>query len=75
MSTAGQTIRKQVKILEAAAEAVEQVRNEAKKESGRLTPFGRDLLAAGKKNGVQQAVLARLLDISPGAVSQHYNGP
>jgi len=72
MSEAGRNIRKQLKVLEGAAEAAEQIRAEAKRESGRLTPFGRDLLAIGKKNGIQQAIMARLLDVSAGAVSQHY---
>lgn len=72
MSETGKIIRKQLKVLEGAAGATEQLRAEAKKDSGRLTQFGRDLLAAAKKNGVQQAVMVRLLDVSAGAVSQHY---
>jgi hypothetical protein len=73
MSEAGKHIRKHLKVLEGAAAATEQIRAEAKKDSGHLTQFGRDLLAAGKKNDVQQAIMVRLLDISAGAVSQHYN--
>ncbi len=37
-----------------------------------MTEFGRTVLAAAKSSGVKQAYVAKLLHITPGAVSQHY---
>jgi predicted transcriptional regulator len=38
-----------------------------------MSPFGREILQAAKAAGVKQAFMAKLLDITPGAVSQHYS--
>lgn len=67
------TIRRLLKELEAQAAIAEDLRAVAKTEGGRLTDFGADLLAVARKHGVKQALMARLLAISAGAVSQHYN--
>lgn len=69
----GRIIRSQVKVLEAAAEPLSLIRELAKTEGGRLTDYGKDFIAVQKKHGVKQALVAKMLDISAGAVSQHYN--
>ncbi len=69
----GRIIRGQIKVLEAAAEPLNQIRELAKTEGGRLTEYGKDFIAMQKKHGVKQSQVARMLDISAGAVSQHYN--
>ncbi|MCW1431581.1 hypothetical protein [Novosphingobium sp. JCM 18896] len=66
-------IRKQLKAIEAELELVDGLRDLAKTEGGRMTEFGRALLVAAKDAEVKQSFMARLLGISPGAVSQHYN--
>jgi predicted GNAT family N-acyltransferase len=69
---AAKIIRRQVKILESDAELVAQLRLLAKTEGGHMTEFGREIIASAKDNSVKQAFVAKLLAISPGAVSQHY---
>lgn len=73
MGQEAKAIRRQLKILDQQAELVEDLRDHAKTEGGRTTEFGRALLAAAKDAGIKQAYMARLLGISSGAVSQHYN--
>lgn len=67
------SIRKHLRVLDQQAELVEDLREHAKTEGGRTTEFGRAVIAAAKEAGIKQAYVARLLDISSGAVSQHYN--
>ena len=39
-----------------------------------MTKFGKDLIALVRdETDAKQAFVAKLLDITPGAVSQHYN--
>lgn len=71
--SATRIIRKQLKVLEGQLELIEGLRDLAKTDGGRMTDFGRALIAAAKDANVKQAYVARLLEISPGAVSQHYN--
>lgn len=60
--------------LEAEAALLELLRTYAKTESGaRLSEFGTAMLAAGKRAGIKQRDMAKILEITPGAVSQHYN--
>jgi hypothetical protein len=66
-------IRIHLKSLEKQAKLVGDLRELAKSEGGRLTLFGRELVRLAKQNEVQQSFVAKLLDISAGAVSQHYN--
>ena len=66
-------IRLHLKSLERQADLVSKLRELAKSEGGRLTLFGRELVRLAKQNDVQQSYVAKLLDISAGAVSQHYN--
>ena len=73
MGQEAKAIRRQLKILDQQAELVEDLREHAKTEGGRTTEFGRAVLAAAKDAGIRQAYMARLLGISAGAVSQHYN--
>ncbi|ESQ92702.1 hypothetical protein ABAC460_02415 [Asticcacaulis sp. AC460] len=66
-------IRSQLKIIETEAGLLALLRIYAKTDGGRLTDFGRDLISSAKRSGIKQADIAKLLDLSPGAVSQHYN--
>jgi len=70
---AAKTIRNKLREIENELALIESLRMAAKTEGGRLSAFGRDLLKAAKVAGVKQAFMAKLLDITPGAVSQHYN--
>jgi hypothetical protein len=69
---AGKIIRRQVKFLENKASLVDELQTLAKTNGGRMTAFGRELIESAKNNDVKQAFIAKLLGISPGAVSQHY---
>ncbi len=71
MATAEQTIKR----LEKYADLVDDLRSAAKTETGRLTPLGVSLIDALAGGGYQQAQIARLLDITPAAVSQRARGP
>ena len=66
-------IRRQLKAIEGQLELLDTLRDLAKTDGGRMTEFGRALIAAAKDAEVKQAYVARLLEISPGAVSQHYS--
>ena len=66
-------IRRQLKMIDAQLELLDGLRDLAKTDGGRMTSFGRALIAAAKDANVKQAYVARLLEISAGAVSQHYN--
>jgi hypothetical protein len=72
-SEEGKAIRKLVLALESKAAPIDEFRQAAKTEGGRMSDFGREILGAAKRNGVQQSLMARVLGITPGAVSQHYN--
>jgi predicted transcriptional regulator len=48
------------------------MRNEGKSEGRRMTKFENDIIDVCKKHGIKQSFVAKLFDISPGAVSQHY---
>jgi hypothetical protein len=67
------TIRRRLKEVEAALALLEGLRRAAKTDGGRMTEFGRALLAAARDAELKQSFVAKLLEISPGAVSQHYN--
>jgi hypothetical protein len=66
-------IRRYLKKLEKQAGILTQLREVTKTDGGRLNDFGKKLVASAKTSKVQQAFVAKLLDISPGAVSQHYS--
>ncbi|MFM5907157.1 MAG: hypothetical protein ACKOPO_06180 [Novosphingobium sp.] len=67
-------ILRELRRLEHDVALLEILREHAKNESGtRLSDFGKALLSAGKDCGIKQADMARILDVTPGAVSQHYN--
>lgn len=70
MATAEQTIKR----LEKYADLVENLREAAKSEAGRLTPLGVGLVQTLAESGYQHAKIARLLDITPAAVSQRARG-
>jgi len=71
--SATRIIRKQLKVIELQLALLDEFRDLAKTEGGRMTEFGRAFIAAAKDAEVKQAFVARLLEISPGAVSQHFN--
>ncbi|UVO53972.1 transcriptional regulator [Sphingomonas sp. SUN039] len=69
-------ILRELKRLEADAELLAVLRGYAKNETGtRLSAFGQAVLRAGfeSRDEVTAADIAKLLDITPGAVSQHYS--
>lgn len=70
--SAGKIIRMQVKNLELEVKLVEEIRSAAKTEGGHLTDFGRGFIALAKDAEMKQALVAKILDISAGAVSNHY---
>ena len=70
---AGKIIRAQVKELENQAELIELIRASSKTEGGRMTQSGREFIAWAKKWELRQTDVAKILDISAGAVSNHYN--
>ncbi len=70
MATAEQTIKR----LEKYADLIDDLRGAAKTETGRLTPLGVGLIDTLSGGGYQHAQIARLLDISPAAVSQRVRG-
>jgi hypothetical protein len=72
MPTEVSIIRKNVIKLARKAKPVEDLREAVLTDGGRLTDFGRDVIAAAKKHGVRQALIADLFDISRSAVSQNY---
>jgi hypothetical protein len=73
MDSPARIIRKQLKVLEDWAAPLEVLREAAKTDGGRLTAYGREFIALNKRHGVRQVDVAKMLDITPGAVSQHYN--
>ena len=67
-------ILREIKKLEDSAVILENFHLLAKNEAGnRLSPFGRAVLEAARQHGVRQTDIAKILDLTPGAVSQHYN--
>lgn len=66
-------IRRHLKRLEKEAELVTELRRYSKTDGGRLTEFGKVVVALAKDHSLKQAFVAKLLHLSPGAVSQHYN--
>ena len=71
-------ILRQVRLLEVDADLLATLRGYVKNENGtRLNEFGKAILRAAfesqnSENKVKAADIAKLLDITPGAVSQHY---
>jgi hypothetical protein len=70
---AAKIIRQQSRILEARADLITELRQHSLTEGGRLSLFGREFVRLAKQNELKQAFVAKLLGISNGAVSQHYN--
>jgi len=66
-------IRRQLRTLEAKAELIDFIRGQCKTEGGRLNEAGLMFMAMAKAGGWKQATVAAILDITPGAVSQHFN--
>lgn len=68
----GRIIRKHLKALEAKAELVDFIREQCKTEGGRLSESGLAFIAMAHAGGWKQATVAVILELTPGAVSQHY---
>jgi hypothetical protein len=67
-------IRRETLRLKAAAAPVWELRETCKTSGGRLTDAGRDFIRWAKKTKVvSQATVARVLDVTPAAVSRHWN--
>lgn len=64
------TLQQQINRLEKDADLVIGLREAAKTNAGRLTPLGKDLLHALVNNDFPNVEIAKLLDITPSAVSQ-----
>ncbi|QMW24075.1 hypothetical protein [Sandaracinobacteroides saxicola] len=60
--------------LQQSSDILESFRELAKTESGsRLSEFGRNFITIAKLAGMKQSVVAKMLDITPGAVSQYFS--
>lgn len=68
----GDGVRRELELLEIEFAAVDELRTLAKTPGGRMTEFGRALLELGRDHDIRQTLMAKLLGISPGAVSNHY---
>jgi hypothetical protein len=66
-------IRRQLKAVESVVDLVQTLRDEGKSEGGKMTQFGREIIQICRKHNIKQSFVAKLFDITPGAVSQHYN--
>lgn len=64
------TLQQQLKRLEKDADLVIGLRDAAKTSGGRLSPLGKDILHALVNNGYPNGEIAKLLDVTPSAVSQ-----
>jgi hypothetical protein len=60
--------------LEEEVYLIEEFRRLSKTKGGRLTQLGKHFLIFAKENDMKQSYVAKLLDITPGAVSQHFRG-
>jgi hypothetical protein len=68
----GDGVRRELELLELEMASVDELRALAKTSGGRMTEFGRALLELARAHDVRQSLMAKLLGISPGAVSNHY---
>jgi hypothetical protein len=74
MKDSVEIIRREVLKLKRTAAPVSELRDICKTEGGRLTVAGRDFIRWAKKSkAVSQATVARVLDVTPAAVSRHWN--
>jgi|APCry1669191674_1035369.scaffolds.fasta_scaffold53588_1 DNA-binding MarR family transcriptional regulator len=64
------SIHQQIKKLEADASLIYLLQSKAKTDTGRLTQVGVDMVFACIRGGMSQTDVAKLLDITPSAVSQ-----
>lgn len=64
------SIHQQIKRLETDAELIYTLRDKAKTDGGKLTTMGVDILYSCVRSGMSQTDVAKLLDITPAAVSQ-----
>lgn len=71
MSQAVRKIRKLVLELERDANAAIELREWAKHDV-KLTGFGAAIVEAGYEHDVPQAVIARVLQVTPGAIARRY---
>lgn len=68
------TFKKAARQVAAELEALEMLKELVKAENGRnLTEAGRKIIDVGLERGYTQSAMARLLDVTPGAVSRYVN--
>lgn len=65
------TLQQQIRRLEESDNLLLQIQGKAKTEGGRLTQFGKDILLACHNNDVTVTETARLLNVTPSAVTQN----
>ena len=74
MTDSAKVIRRELRRLESAAAPMSELRECCKTEGGHLTTDGRRLIKWARNSGqISQATIARVLDVSPTAVSRHWN--
>ncbi len=73
MADDAKIIRRYLRNMEKEVGLVHELRGYSKTDGGRLTDFGKSFVRLSRDSGLKQAWVARLLGITPGAVSQHYN--
>jgi hypothetical protein len=66
-------IRVHLRNIEREGRLLSELRAYSKTDGGRLNDTGRGFIAFAQAYGLRQSFVAKLLDISASAVSQHYN--
>ena len=64
-------LRLAVRKIEAEAQLLEGLRDYAKSESGRLTPFGKNFVAICVEAQIPQSEIAKILGVTGSAISQN----
>lgn len=67
------TLHQQIKELEKSADLLRILRDHAKGDGGRLTTFGKDFVHACANSNISQSSVAKILDVTASAISQHYS--
>lgn len=73
MDTLLRRLRNRIRGLQKDALPVGELRDCCVRDSGRLSDHGKALLDWANERPISQAALARLLGVSPSAVSNYYN--
>lgn len=65
------TLHQQITKLQESADMLEEIQAMAKTNGGRLTDFGKNLLHVCTENKMQVTKIAKLLNVTPAAVTQN----